>query len=235
MFSEDVSNLQPTVPGTCRGCSSFVSFSKISDAFHVLFDPLANHRRPLSNWLFPRVRMLARPFEPLFGKIRALLRHLPSSIGNHFLHRSSISACRRTRRCQPSAIYSLGELDVLPVHGPQAPRSRRLEVELALSLVKSKPASAGSAFSVGLLSLKRRSFQPVCCPWTRHPFSRFDIVGYSCPFRRFAVLDMMFSLGLFGMSSRVSRGSHCGLMQINSHPTCKKAPCTFREEVSRRR
>ena len=31
-------------PGTCRECSSFASFfSKISDVFHVLFDPLANH------------------------------------------------------------------------------------------------------------------------------------------------------------------------------------------------
>ena len=32
------------IPGTCRRCSSFASFfSKISDAFHVLLDPLANH------------------------------------------------------------------------------------------------------------------------------------------------------------------------------------------------
>ena len=35
---------RPIPSGTCRRYSSFASFlSKISDAFHVLFDPLANH------------------------------------------------------------------------------------------------------------------------------------------------------------------------------------------------
>ena len=36
--------LRMVIPGTCRESSSFASFfSKISDVFHVLFDPLANH------------------------------------------------------------------------------------------------------------------------------------------------------------------------------------------------
>src|SRR5260370_32473616 len=66
------------IPGICRGCSSFAGFfSKISDAFHVLFDPLANHIEGLFLRFGGHLREFSHVsqglFETLFGEIRALL------------------------------------------------------------------------------------------------------------------------------------------------------------------
>src|SRR5258706_16445079 len=174
-----------------RGCSSFASFfSKISDAFHVLFDPLANHVEGLFLRFGGHLREFSHAsqglFETLFGEIRALLYGvLLASIGNHFLHRFLEDFCLPTNEPLPaleSDPIRFGEsFDVLPftVHKRRQVDAWKSELAHQFGEVKKRRLASGALFSrfdvVGhgaapfssvCSHWRGRPFSSVCCPWT---------------------------------------------------------------------
>src|SRR5258705_4802267 len=181
-----------------RGCSSFASFfSKISDAFHVLFDPLANHIEGLFLRFGGHLREFSHVsqglFETLFGEIRALLYGvLLASIGNDFLHRFLEDFCLPTNEALPaleSDPIRFGEsFDVLPFTVHKRREVDAWKSELAHEFGEVKNRRLGALFSRFDVVGHGGLFSRLAVVGHGALFSRFALIGDGALFRRFAVL-----------------------------------------------
>src|SRR5258707_2224814 len=146
----------------------------------------------------------------------------PALATTSFIVSWRISACRRTRRCQPSKaiLFALARASMfLRSRSTSAAKSTPGSRNWLMSLVKSKSGvSPAAPFSVGLMSVDTAPSSVGLVSLDTVPFF---VSLLSLDTLRFFVgllsLDM-FSLGLVECPRELVAASHCGLMQINHQP-----------------
>src|SRR6266403_1456611 len=144
----------------------------------------------------------------------------PALATTSFIVSWRISACRRTRRCQPSKaiLFALARASMFfRSRSTSAAKSTPGSRNWLISLVKSK-TGVSAPFSVGLL-WDRVAFSVGFLSWETVPFFVGLLSLETAPFFvGLLSLDMMFSLGLVECPRELVAASPCGLMQINHQP-----------------
>src|SRR6476620_12209492 len=144
-----------------------------------------------------------------------------ASATTFFIVSWSISACQRTRRCQPSKaiLFALARASMFfRSRSTCAAKSTPGSWNWLISLVKSK-TGVSAPFSVGLMSLDTVVFLVGLLLLDTAPFSVGLRALETAPFFvGLLFLDMMFSLGLVECPRELVAASPCWLMQINQQP-----------------
>src|SRR6266566_995049 len=163
----------------------------------------------------------------------------PALATTSFIVSWRISACRRTRRCQPSKaiLFALARASMFfRSRSTSAAKSTPGSRNWLISLVKSK-TGVSAPFSVGLMSLDTVVFLVGLLLLDTAPFSVGLRSLETAPFFvGLLSLDMMFSLGLVECPRELVAASPCGLMQINHQPligrNVQRRNVRFFEEMS---